>query len=309
MTQISLKWATKLVQPSKTKNNGNRIYLRHLDIKIFHNVHTIYADILLRKNKKKTNLIYAAPLSLIHLMPEHCWSEACEWIWLAGLCRGLRELLRPDSQNGQSSRNHPVFSSCDTNVSLHLSADLCGRWSVCVQGVILYSSLSTFDHDGKQSTVLQGDNRKWLGGGGGGVKLSFLCKAASIVQIAWVHPSGQGSRDALRTINQPFASSRSICLLSSVRRHFLPFLLAVVCSYLATLSCKPHPVCAAAGQTLSLRDAKDISQAIAFAAQVRYRHNWLLPATEVIGRQNDSEKKKRATNEEADLVPFPPGTH
>lgn len=85
----------------------------------------------------------------------------------------------------------------------------------------------------------------------------------------------------------PLAPSVLSC---PVRRHFLPFLLAVVCSYLATLSCKPHPVCAAAGQTLSLRDAKDISQASASAAQARYRHNWLLPAAEVLGRQNESEK-------------------
>lgn len=80
--------------------------------------------------------------------------------------------------------------------------------------------------------------------------------------------------------------------LSCTLTFFLPFLLAVVCSYLATLSCKPHPVCTAAGQTLSLRDAKDISQAITFSAWVRYRYNWFLPAGEVLGRHNEGEKKK-----------------
>lgn len=73
---------------------------------------------------------------------------------------------------------------------------------------------------------------------------------------------------------------------------FWAFLLAVVCSYLATLSCKPHPVCTAAGQTLSLRDAKDISQAITFSARVRYLYNWFLPAAEVPRRNNESEKEK-----------------
>lgn len=47
---------------------------------------------------------------------------------------------------------------------------------------------------------------------------------------------------------------------------FLSFPLAAVCSYLATLSCTQHPVCTGAGQTLSLCDAEDISQAITFSA-------------------------------------------
>lgn len=47
---------------------------------------------------------------------------------------------------------------------------------------------------------------------------------------------------------------------------FLSFPLAAVYSYLATLSCTQHPVCTGAGQTLSLCDAEDISQAITFSA-------------------------------------------
>lgn len=107
---------------------------------------------------------------------------------------------------------------------------------------------------------------------------------------------GPGSYDPLRRL-LPLALSRPppSCKLPFF---FLAFLLAVVCSYLATLSCKPHPVCTAAGQTLSLRDAKDISQAIAFSAWVRYLYNWVLPAAEVLRRNNESEKEKRESDEE-----------
>lgn len=110
-----------------------------------------------------------------------------------------------------------------------------------------------------------------------------------------MYRSGLGSYDPLNFANQTFASSHSLASSSvlQVALFFLAFLLAVVCSYLATLSCKPHPVCTAAGQTLSLRDAKDISQAIAFSAWVRYLYNWVLPAAEVLRRNNESQKEKR----------------
>lgn len=103
-----------------------------------------------------------------------------------------------------------------------------------------------------------------------------------------------------KVANQTFASSRSLASScpASCPLFFLAFLLAVVCSYLATLSCKPHPVCTVAGQTLSLRDAKDISQAIAFSAWVRYLYNWVLPAAEVLRRNNEGEKEKRESDEE-----------
>lgn len=108
-----------------------------------------------------------------------------------------------------------------------------------------------------------------------------------------LYRSGLGSYDPppINVANQTFASSPASSILQ-VALFFLAFLLAVVCSYLATLSCKPHPVCTAAGQTLSLRDAKDISQAIAFSAWVRYLGNWVLPAAEVLRRNNESEKEK-----------------
>lgn len=54
-----------------------------------------------------------------------------------------------------------------------------------------------------------------------------------------------------------------------------------LCSYLVALSCTQHPVCTGAGQTLSLCDAEDISQAITFSAWARYLYNWVLPAGSV----------------------------
>ena len=74
---------------------------------------------------------------------------------------------------------------------------------------------------------------------------------------------------------------------------FWSFPLAVVCSYLAPLSCTQHPVCTGAGQTLSLCDAEDISQAITFLAWARYLYNWVLPAVGVLGEREWKDKKKR----------------
>lgn len=113
-----------------------------------------------------------------------------------------------------------------------------------------------------------------------------------------MHHSGRGSCDAPRTINQPFASSRSLRLLfCPVRRHFLPFLLAVVCSYLRRspanrilFALRQDKHCPCVTPTFH-RPAR---------LQLRQRPHWLLPATQLLGRQNESEKKKRATDDEAD---------
>lgn len=72
---------------------------------------------------------------------------------------------------------------------------------------------------------------------------------------------------------------------------FCSFPLAAVCSYLAPLSCTQHPVCTGAGQTLSLCDAEDISQAITFSAWARYLCNWVLPAVGVLERVRMERKK------------------
>lgn len=68
------------------------------------------------------------------------------------------------------------------------------------------------------------------------------------------------------------------CPLSPGYPFFWSFPLAVVCSYLTPLSCTQHPVCTGAGQTLSLCDTEDISQAITFSAWARYLYNCILPA-------------------------------
>lgn len=72
---------------------------------------------------------------------------------------------------------------------------------------------------------------------------------------------------------------------------FWSFPLAVVCSYLAAFSCTQHPVCTGAGQTLSLCDAEDISQAITFSAWARYLYNWVLPAVGVRESEKGEEKE------------------
>lgn len=95
---------------------------------------------------------------------------------------------------------------------------------------------------------------------------------------------------------------------------------AVVCSYLAPLSCTQHPVCTGAGQTLSVFDAEDISQAITFSAWARYLYNWVLPAVGVLERESENGKKKKRREKRKNndggggrggalkgQFPFPPG--
>lgn len=140
------------------------------------------------------------------------------------------------------------------------------------------------------------------------------CCSDSILQRSapgvWCPPPSTSSISPWLPLAPPVFSSDLQAIV------FLGLSYSVVCSYLAALSCRPHPVCTAAGQTLFLRDAKDISQAITFSAWVRYLYNWILPDAEVLGRHNERGKdKKRRRGERARRrpnkvqVPFPPGPH
>lgn len=106
---------------------------------------------------------------------------------------------------------------------------------------------------------------------GGGTHSSTSCARHALFSRSCHRSDSAIPSRVIGSSEPPAVFFPSLCSTGPPPHHLLffsprPSRSPFFCCYLATLSCTQHPVCTGAGQTLSLCDAEDISQAVTFSA-------------------------------------------